>query len=175
MQIVSHTFYPDMTARLCALAQTETKRSVQAQNFDSTGTHTLNFLMNQGKFSRKGCDYQMLLKGDDLVCGAGIYVYHEADVDGEKVSIIMSRMYTNPKYRGQWHGSNLLRSLAKVCMTPTCMITFNQANALLYESLTSKRKGLLWPDPWKAFRPIGEHVVNNVPQMCAVAYTSDLV
>jgi GNAT superfamily N-acetyltransferase len=175
MQIVSHTFYPDMAAKLCALAQLETKRSVQAQNFELTGTHTLNFLLNQGKFSRKGSDYQMLVKGDDLVCGAGVYVYHEEDVDGERVSIIMSRMYTSPKYRGHWHGSRLLRSLAKVCVTPTCMITFNQANTLLYESLTNKRRGLLWPNPWRAFRPIGEHTVNSVPQMCAVAYTHDLV
>ncbi len=174
MQVVSHTYYPDMAAKLCALAQLEAKRTVQAQNFELTGNHTLNFLLNQGKFSRPGSDYQMLIDGNTLVCGAGVYPYHETDIDGEQVSIIMSRMYTNPEYRGRWLGSRLLRSLAKVCTTPTCMITFNQENALLYDSLTNKRKGLLWPNPWRAFKPIGEHVVNNVRQMCAVAYTHEL-
>lgn len=167
---------PQLVHRLCELAQAESKRPIQARNFEDTGSHTLKHLINSGRFSEHGADYKVLLDhGGTIVCGAGIYVYDQQDIDGEQVSIIMSRMYTNPPYRGHWYGTHLLRSLAKVSVTPTCMVTFNAENSALYDSLTNRRLGLKWPEPWRAFRPIGQHVVNHVPQLCAVAYTKDLV
>ncbi len=175
MEIVSHRQRPDLISGLCNLAQAEKKRKTQARNFEPTGYHTLNHLIGTGKFSAPGADYQILLDGENVVCGAGMYIHSQPDVDGEQVSIIMSRMYTNPSFRGNWLGTELLKSLAKNCLTPTCMITFNRCNTLLYESLTNKRRGLVWPKPWLAFRPIGEHLINTAWQLCAVAYTEDLM
>ncbi len=174
MLVFSCPLRPHIAEWLCEIARTEVKRPTQARNFEPVGTHTLSHLIRSGKFSAPGADYQVLVEEGTIVCGAGLYVYDQVDVDGEAISIIMSRMYTNPLYRGKWYGTYILKSLARKCVTPTCMVTFNSENRLLYESLTSKRKGLLWPDPWRAFKPIGEHVVNNVPQMCAVAYTEDI-
>lgn len=176
MEIVSYRQNPSLVSELCLLAQNEPKRQTQARNFDTCGSHTLSHLIREGRFSGPGADYQILLACDgSIVCGAGIYVHSQADVDGEHVSIIMSRMYTNPRYRGRWYGTHLLKSLAKTCITPTCMVTFNSENAALYESLTNRGLGLKWPEPWWAFRPIGEHTVNYVSQLCAIAYTGDLL
>jgi GNAT superfamily N-acetyltransferase len=176
LEIVGHAENPDLVDDLCCMAQNDSKRLAQAQNFYPKGSHTLSHLIRNGRFSGVGADYQILTDCKEVViCGAGLYVYPQRDHDGEQVSIIMSRMYTNPWYRGRWYGTHLLRSLARKCVTPTCMVTFNSENALLYESLTNRRLGLKWPEPWRAFKPIGEHVVNNVPQLCAVAYTQDLV
>lgn len=171
----ARTNRPYLVDRLCELAQTEKKRPAQTLNFEANGAHTLKHLIDNGRFSGTGADYQILIESSRIVCGAGMYVYPQFDRDGESASIIMSRMYTNPWYRGRWYGTHLLRSLARACVTPTCVITFNAVNRLLYESLTNRSLGLRWPEPWKAFKPIGEHVVNNVPQLCAVAYTEDLL
>jgi hypothetical protein len=175
METVSFRQRPDLVTELCCLAQNDARRIVQVRNFEPSGSHTLSHLIRKGRFSGTGSDYQILTDDETIVCGAGVYVYDQADVDGEQVSIIMSRMYTNPLYRCMWYGTQLLQSLARVCITPTCMVTFNSENAALYESLTGRRLGLKWPEPWRAFRPIGEHVVNHVSQLCAVAYVSDLL
>lgn len=175
MEVVSYRQNPKLVSELCILAQNEPRRLAQARNFDPSGPHTLSHLIRTGRFSGQGADYQILTDDEVIICGAGVYVYYLKDVDGEQVSIIMSRMYTNPPYRGHWYGTHLLRSLAKVSVTPTCMVTFNAENSALYDSLTNRRLGLKWPEPWRAFRPIGQHVVNHVPQLCAVAYTEDLV
>lgn len=175
MKVESYRQNSQIVSDLCLMAQNEPRRLTQARNFDPTGSHTLSHLIRSGRFSGSGADYQVLTDKEIVVCGAGIYVYGQQDIDGERASIIMSRMYTNPVYRGKWYGTQLLRALARVCTTPTCMVTFNSENTLLYDSLTNRRLGLKWPEPWRAFKPIGEHVVNHVPQLCAVAYTDDLL
>lgn len=179
MQIVTAQDRPDLVDQLCLKASAGSKRRAQERLFRldwEDRPETLKWQLAKGNLALSGAQYLMLLDDKGLpVCGAGYYRHPTFTVYGDPVTIVMSRMWTDPQWRVQWLGTLLLKASLMDIETDSVVLTFNETNRNLHFSLTERSKGLAWPPMWGAFKDLGLRYVNSVWQWCAVAHRSDLL
>lgn len=140
-----------------------------------TKPETLLWQAAHGNLALPGSAYYIVTDQGEPAMGAGSYVHPSWTYRAQDVTIAMARMYTLHPYRMNFVGTPVLRTIVAKAKTPWVMVTFNDHNRALYESLCGPtNRGLPWPLEWSPFEGIGKHTVNFVDQWCAIAKTSDL-
>lgn len=125
----------------------------------------LFYLLQNGRY--KTGSYFVITEDDDsYVASAG---WNQYDKD---TALLLTRMLVIPEYRSSYIiGHTILNTMidqAKVY--DKVWVTFNHYNKTLYdwfERVDQGKTGALfndWPDVYRKFKPIGEKIINNVPQ-----------
>lgn len=93
----------------------------------------------------------------------------------DDIALILTRLYINKEYRTKNFISKyfLPKILEETQTYKKLWITCNDYNKSLYNAFVMLSEGRTvghsyqWPEVFKIFKPIGSHVVNNVPQYVA--------
>jgi hypothetical protein len=130
----------------------------------------LFFILKYGRY-RKGCGKYYILEDDNnnYVCSAG---WNEYD-DDPSIAFALTRMYVDPAHRTKYFVAEhiLSKSLIEINNYEKIWLTVNKYNKRLYDWFVradqNKRTALFndWPDVYRRFKPIGEKMVYNTPQL----------
>jgi hypothetical protein len=101
---------------------------------------------------------------DKFIASAGWHPYNNT------TALALTRMLVSPKYRATYVvGKEILPSILKETRQfERVWITCNEYNRAIYDWFsTGKSVGSTWPDIYRNFKPIGQHLVNHTLQYVA--------
>jgi len=141
----------------------ELRRNYCYEHRDEPGN--LFKILESGRYLR-GAYYILTDHRGDYVGSAG---WNQYDND---TALVMTRMYVIPKFRRSYIiGTAILPTLLEETTEyKKVWMTVNHYNKGLYYWFVRAQKGndkglSDWPDIYKKFKPIGEHLVYNTPQL----------
>jgi hypothetical protein len=124
----------------------------------------LFYTLKNGRYSIG--KYYIIADDDKYIASGGWYQY---DID---TALLLTRMLVIPEYRSSYIlGHTVLPEMIEHTKKyKNVWITFNDYNITLYkwfERVEQGKSGALfnnWPDVYRLFKPIGQKIVNNIPQ-----------
>jgi len=123
------------------------------------------YVLKQGRY-KKG-NYYIIEENNEYVCSAG---WNEYGLNPD-IALLLTRTYINPKYRAQYYTGNYILPLLiqESINYKHQWITCNEYNKTIYNMFVrlSNAKSSVpsqWPEIYKKFKPIGQHMVYNTLQ-----------
>jgi hypothetical protein len=125
-------------------------------------------ILDNGRYKEGHGKYFVIEEDGNYICSAG---WNEYDLD-PTIAFALTRMYTNPNYRGQYIiGNNILpMTLSETLKYKNVWMTVNRHNKIMYSwfvrASQNKSTALFndWPEIYKKFKPIGKKLIYNTPQ-----------
>ena len=134
----------------------------------SDNSSNLFYIIRYGRYRKGLGKYYVIEEAGEYVSSAGWNEYE----DDPTTAFALTRMYTDPVYRGQYLvAQNILsKSLRETQRYDKVWLTVNKYNKRMYDWFVradqNKRTALFndWPAIYRDFKPIGERIVYNTPQ-----------
>jgi hypothetical protein len=131
----------------------------------------LFYILDQGRYRKGHGKYFIVEEDGKYICSAG---WNEYDFD-KNIALLLTRMYTEPKYRMNYYVANNILPLAlkEAKDYKHIWFTCNEYNKKIYDWFVRVEQGKLgglfnnWPDIYKQFKPIGKRIVYNTDQYVA--------
>jgi hypothetical protein len=129
----------------------------------------LFYILNEGRYQIG--NYFVIEEAGEYIASAG---WNEYELDND-IALMLTRMYTAPKFRMNYHvGNNILPiALGEVTNYEKIWITCNEHNRAIYDWFSrvehGRRGGLFndWPELYRRFKPIGKKNVYYTEQYVA--------
>jgi hypothetical protein len=129
----------------------------------------LFYILKYGRYRKFFGKYYILEEDGNYICSAG---WNEYEHD-PNVAFALTRMFVDPAHRAKYFVAEhiLSKSLIETQNYNKIWLTVNKYNKRLYDWFVraeqNKRTALFndWPEVYRRFKPVGERLVYNTPQL----------